>query len=488
MMKNKITKRLIIYFSIVLLIFTIIITILFVAIFGRYSKNIRKSELKQRAIAISETLSDYFSNNYKKGNRNGKGGYGAYIKFLDDIAMSKVWIVDRQAQTINIGNGHNIIQYSELPNVANILIQKVFEGEISFSSSFSELLDAPSITVGAPIFNNNKEVVAAVLLHGEIEGFEKTYKIGIFILILCLILALVLSTCIAIILSIRFVKPLKQMDIAAQKLIEGDYTIKTNINQNDEIGVLASNIDELSKRLYEISLENKKLDELKKDFISNISHELRTPVTVIRGSLEALYDGIITDELQVKEYYEQMLSDTIHLQRLVNDLLELSRLQNIDFSIEMRELNLIDVLSDAIRSVKRIALEKQVSIVFENNNFIAIMQGDYHRLRQMFIIVIDNAIKFSKTNNKIDIKVYINNATCKIDIIDYGCGIKEEDLPYIFERFYHVKSQQNNMGTGLGLAIARQIAVRHDIQIVCTSTVDVKTIFSFKLNILPYKD
>ena len=112
------------------------------------------------------------------------------------------------------------------------------------------------------------------------------------------------------------------------QIIKGNYQAKTGILQNDETGVLAHNIDELAARFSEAESERKELDQMRQDFISNISHELRTPVTVIKGSLEVLDEGLVTGQEEMKEYFHQMLADVSQLQRLVNDLLELSRLQN----------------------------------------------------------------------------------------------------------------------------------------------------------------
>lgn len=117
-------------------------------------------------------------------------------------------------------------------------------------------------------------------------------------------------------------------------MAERDYSARTNIKQNDEIGELARTLDILAERLELADAESQKLEKLRRKFIANISHELRTPVTVIRGSLEALRDGVVTEKADVEEFHEQMYKESLFLQRLINDLLDLSRLQNTDFPIE----------------------------------------------------------------------------------------------------------------------------------------------------------
>ena len=195
--------------------------------------------------------------------------------------------------------------------------------------------------------------------------------------------------------------------------------------------------------------------------MANISHELKTPITVIRGSMEALYDGVVKDPEQVKSYQEQILSETRFLQRLVGDLLDLSQLQNSDFAMERKELSLAQVIDDLTRSLRPMAAGKGVGLEVEKDASLDHFQGDYGRLRQMLVIFLDNAIKFSPRHGSVKIRLKDR----VISIIDNGIGIEPQDLPYIFDRFYKSQSEQNKSGTGLGLAIARQIAQAHDIQI-----------------------
>jgi signal transduction histidine kinase len=297
---------------------------------------------------------------------------------------------------------------------------------------------------------------------------------------------LLIASLLSVALSFSFTKPLGKMNLAAIKLADGDYTVKTDIYQKDEIGTLAENMDILSERLYQASKESENLEKLRCDFVANISHELRTPITVIRGSLEALNDGVVTEEKQIREYYSQMLSESKHLQRLVSDLLDLSRLQNMDFRLEMAEVSLCDILSDVIRSAKTLANDKNINILFENKAERCSVFGDYGRLRQMIMIIMDNAVKFSPQNGNIYMNLQQNEALT-LSIRDEGPGIPEEDLPYIFERFYKTKSIENKTGTGLGLAIAKQIACRHNIIIEVLSTPQHGSEFIFSFNALPNK-
>ena len=255
---------------------------------------------------------------------------------------------------------------------------------------------------------------------------------------------------------------------------------------NDEIGNLAQTIDKLALQLFKSSKESEHFEKMRQDFIINVSHELRTPVTVIRGSMEALCDNIITEPERIDDYHHQILSESSHLQKLINDLIDLSKLQNTDFSIEKSPLSLYEIVNDASRSMKQPAGLKDIDITIKCNknpdNYI--FEGDYFRIRQMIIIILDNAIKFSYENTPIKInigKTLSENGTkeIKMDISNKGSGIADKDINNIFERFHKSEGENNKSGMGLGLAIAKQIALRHDIKISVSSIPEKETIFSF---------
>ncbi|WP_326909160.1 sensor histidine kinase [Sedimentibacter sp. MB31-C6] len=487
-MKSKIANKLIFYFSATLVIFSIIIGLIFMHLFKKHTIEIQKSELENRAVIIANTISEFMDNTstniYNRKNRmqsgmmgNMQGGLGVYIKNLDDIAMADVWIVDENLNLITVGQmGHRQYMYTDLPNDADIVVKDVFKGSTTFSEGFSNLLNTATLTIGTPI-KSESNIVGALLLHSPVEGINDALYEGFKILAISIIFGLVLSILLSTILVVNFTNPLKKMKNTALMLSEGNYKVKTNINQSDEIGELASTIDILSNRLEIASHESKKLQNLRRDFIANISHELRTPVTVIRGSLEALCDGVIIEPNIIKDYHKQMLNESKSLERLVNDLLDLSRLQNTDFQIDMQKLNLCDVLKDTIRSIASISKDKNIEVKYEQDTDICVINGDYVRLRQMFLIILDNAIKFSNINSIINVIKYENTVYIK----DSGIGILKEDLPYIFDRFYKVKSKENIEGTGLGLAIAKQIADRHDIDLSVNSKISEGTVFKFVL-------
>lgn len=507
-MKNKIAVKLTLYFSAVLLLFAIIIGSVFMTLFKSHTIELYKTDMEKRAVTIAATLSETFGNTNNSvadtvpdgaagigaggstgkgpsgagngagnGSGNGaQGGYGSYLRTLNEIALTDAWVVDENLDVITNGKmGNATISYADLPQDAETVVDEVFKGETAFSEGFSNLLNTPTLTVGTPIYSDGK-VIGALLLHSPVEGITKATTQGFYLLAVSVLAAMVLAIILSVFLSLSFTKPLKKMQNSTAKLADGDYGAKTGVEQNDEIGELAAAIDGLGEKLDLSSHESERLLQLRRDFVANISHELRTPVTVIRGSLEALCDGVVTDPAQIKTYHSQMLNETIFLQRLVNDLLDLSRLQNPDFIIETQELSLCDVLNDVVRSGQRMAQMKNVEVIAELDTENCTVTGDHDRLRQMFLVVLDNAIKFSYQNGIVNVTLKNKTVTIK----DNGIGIVKDDLRHIFDRFYSVKSAENKKGTGLGLSIAKQIADRHHIKIKVDSRQNEGTQFTFE--------
>ena len=252
-------------------------------------------------------------------------------------------------------------------------------------------------------------------------------------------------------------------------LQNGDYTVKTNLNSKDEIGEMAKSIDMLSERLYQNQQEANNLEQMRQDFFANVSHELRTPIAVVRAYTESMVDGVVTEPEKVAQYNNRILAECKSMERLVGDLLTLSKMQNPDFKIDKEPVNLVHIFDEIVRSALAISSERRIQIVMHRESNVYMIMGDYDRLRQMFIVILDNAIKFSEPGKTIHLNLSSVKRKIICSIRDEGIGISEEELPNIFDKFYKSKLRQNAKGTGLGLPIAKQIALKHG------GTIDVKS-------------
>ena len=489
--KNRIFLKLVFYFGISLFLFSVVTGSVFASMYVKNTVSLNKRNLEARAIKVSETISKLWYNERKRNfeGHNNEKPHRRNMRMIEDIAMAKVWIIEKESGSIiqeKDNSERNIPEtYMILPQNAEKAVNAAFKGTVNTTENFNEFLDRRALTTAAPIFKNG-EVIGVVLLHSPIENLSSALNNGIYTLIISIFVALTLASISAIVLSLSFTKPLNKIKNTALLLAEGNYEAQTYVKQNDEIGNLAQTIDKLAIQLFKSSKESEHFEKMRQDFIINVSHELRTPVTVIRGSMEALCDNIITEPEKINEYHRQILSESIHLQKLINDLIDLSKLQNMDFSIEKSPLSLYKIANDAARSMNQPAGLKNIKIDIAYSKDIDnyIFEGDYFRIRQMIIIILDNAIKFSYEGNPIKInieKVSSKNEIkeIKMDISNKGSGIADKDINNIFERFHKSEGENNKSGMGLGLAIAKQIAIRHNIKISVSSIPEEETVFSF---------
>lgn len=477
---SKIARRLIVYFSVALLLFALIVGGAFAALSSQRTMALHRRNLQARAETVAKTMYGFLSGTAKpirSGGGHGNGehsgtGFGAYMTYLDELAMADVWVVDSESKTITPGSDHHMqtIVYGELPPDGEELIDRALQGETAFSESFSGFLGERTLSVGVPIRRDeSSEALGAVLLHTPVQAISDDILDGLRTLLISVLAALLLAVLAAILLSLKFTRPLGRMKDTAARLAEGDLTAKNGISRDDEFGELARAMDQMGDRLQETALERERLEQTRRDFVSNISHELRTPVTVLRGSLEALVDGVITEPAQVEEYQRQMLAESKNLQRLVDDLLELSRLENADFKIEKGPVELRQLAEDAARSMRRVAEPKGVRLEMEAEAGEFAVIGDYGRLRQMLITVMDNAVKFSPAGETVLLRLQNTEDGYALSVTDHGPGIPPQQLSQIFQRFKRAEGGANASGTGLGLPIARQIASRHGVKIDVSS-------------------
>jgi signal transduction histidine kinase len=436
-----------------------------------------KEQLESRAYIVSQGTTEFI--------RSGKAeNYLEYINTLADVNNWDIWIVSNpdakspMPAIMETGGTYEEFAASEETAQYADTAKKAFKEKPAQQEGYNDIYGMPTITVGYPVYGIDHEVVGAVLVVQLVEEQPEIVANSLYLIVLSSAVALAISFVIIIIFATELSMPISRMRVTALALASGNYHSKTGINRDDEIGDLAKTVDILSEKLLENDIQRKNLEQMRLDFFSNVSHELRTPITVIRAYTETLVDGVVTDEEKLVQYYDRMLSECKTMERLVGDLLILSKMQNPDFAIEKEPVNLVQVLEDIIRSAGTIAEKKNITIEIIKDDPIIMILGDYDRLRQMFMVILDNAIKFSEENKTVHINL-TKSDKIKVSIQDEGVGIEPSDIACIFEKFYKSNLRQNASGTGLGLAIAKQIAIKHEGTIEVNSTPGVGSEFIF---------
>lgn len=269
----------------------------------------------------------------------------------------------------------------------------------------------------------------------------------------------------------KMLQPIKQLNEATKKVTTGDYDIELETKREDEIGELTHNFNKMTKGLQ--STEN-----LQKDFINNVSHEIKTPISSIEGFAKLLKDKNLSDE-EREEYSNIIIEESERLTNLTGKMLKLSKLHNQDRIVNKQEVLIAEQIRRAISLLepKWASKDIKINVSLEEIMFL----GDEELIFQVWINLLENAIKFSKNNGRIDIKTSHKNDEIIVTIRDYGVGMKEDELEKVFERFYQIDKSHSEEGSGLGLAIVKRIIELSNGIIEINSEEDKGTIVTVKL-------
>lgn len=476
-MKSGITRKLILYFMAVILVFTLIL----VVIFNRNYQSQTKAQVETQLLNESKQLVDIMETN---------GSLNFERRTLDDVLGRldlkdvQIWFIDRNGdieyltdQTMGMGMMRTMRRLSE---PAQAIVTKVLSGEQVITEALRGVMSSESLTVGSPV-KINGSIAGGLFVAASISSISEVSASGLSILFRALIIALILAVLLGYFLSLNFIKPLNQAADAIGRLAQGHYDVHFTSHKNDEIGQLTQNIETLSHELGSAKEAEANLEKMRQNFISDITHELRTPVTIIRGLAEGIQDQIYTGDA-IQTASRQIIAESLDMQRLINDLLELSKLEDPDFKVDKQAFEWHELLQDVTRSAGQLISQKKQILETRIDEGLWNGLGDTQRLKQMFLAVIDNACKFSPETSLIEMNAKVTGKTLVIQIQDQGQGMTKEQREELFHR-YKKDSKNNPTGNGLGLLIVSKIAQKHAIAIEVESSENTGTTFSFKVDL-----
>jgi len=370
--------------------------------------------------------------------------------------------------------------YSEDPEFVNSLssdnitdaLRKVMSGE-TIRIRLTEGT-APTFTVGVPFVQNNS-VTGAVFIQTRAQRVESGLDRILLMIVFVTVGVLVLSG-VAIFLFVRHaLRPLKKMKEAAGNIAEGDFDVRVDENCGGwELREVSHAFNTMTKKLQGV-------EEGRKEFVANVSHELRSPITSIHGFAEGMADGVIPPEEHPK-YLRLVAEESGRMSVLVNDLLALSRLERDDAKLEMSVFDINEMLRHAV--IRRIndMESRNIEISCEPETDPCCVNADRDRIEQVVINLLDNAIKFTPDGGKIVLSSRIRGDKAEITVRDNGCGVAEEDRDKIFERFFTAdRAHTAGKGTGLGLSICKRIMDMHGQSLRLLDT-DTGAAFRFTLS------
>lgn len=297
--------------------------------------------------------------------------------------------------------------------------------------------------IGYYILIDDQIINKLIQLH-ESEELSHTIRRNVILMILNTI---VISIILIQLISRRMIKPIKQITEATKKVAAGDFSVKLETNRKDEIQDLVDNFNQMVNDLGSIEC-------LQKEFIDNVSHEIKTPISSIQGFAELLKDDSLTNE-EREEYADVIMEESNRLLNLSTNMLKLSKLQNQNKIAKKDQIDIAEQIRKAISLLEPKWSKKEITfnVSLEEKYFL----GDEELIFQVWVNLIENAIKYSGQNSKIDVTLKQEDNFIVVRIKDYGKGMKEEELNKIFSRFYQIDKSHSSEGSGLGLAIVKRI-------------------------------
>jgi signal transduction histidine kinase len=270
----------------------------------------------------------------------------------------------------------------------------------------------------------------------------------IIILSIVFVLAAAASLLLIYIAGNKLTMPLLKLQKASKQLAGGDYNADFKVKTNDEI-------EDLSKSLIIMANSLKEKDSMQKKFIANVSHDFKTPLSVIRNYSEAIKDGLVEGE-NLKNYSMEIIEEVDRLNYMVINLLELSKLQEGNYKLKEEYFSINDLFSKSISSYKKEADKRNINIIVETTD--CKIYGDYRYLRRVIDNFLENAIKFSNDGGAVKISAIQSDNGLKVSVRDYGAGIDKEEINNVWNRYY---KNNKSGGMGLGLAICKEILEKH---------------------------
>lgn len=350
-------------------------------------------------------------------------------------------------------------------------INEYVEGEYIFENRRDMRMKIDFLTLVTKL--NNGDILA---IRVPLVSIKESVNIANRFVIITGIIIIVLGSMWAYVFSKRFTRPILELNKIARNMAKFNFSEKCKISGEDEVGQLAQSVnylsDELDMAITELNIKNKKLeediekerkiDEMRKEFVSSVSHELRTPLSVIQGYAEGLISNVAESEEDRKFYCDVIMRETDKMNKLVRDLLNLSQIESRYFQIEKTDFNLISLIEYVLSKYKSIFEEKNIKIQFNTDESI-IAYGDMVRIEQVLTNYINNAINHVNDERIIKISKVVNNNKIRVSIFNTGKHIPEESLDRIWKSFYKVDKARTRAygGYGLGLSIVKAIQDLH---------------------------
>ncbi|MFL0195138.1 ATP-binding protein [Clostridium sp. WILCCON 0269] len=444
-MKKGLFSKLVAAFTAIIIV-SFVMTAAFLSYwFESYYFEQRKSELLKESQFIKYKALQYLEGDVTSDEIN------ETLAYIGNYLSADIWLVDNYGFVYSVSKS----EHKELTSTPKQIVTKDLEDlrenkTVDKTESYSDIFVAPVHTFEIPIFSKGV-FKGAIIMHTSInelkEPLKRVYEIiwvsAVFAIVICCVVIYYLSQRIII-------HPLKKINYVADKISKGEVEKRVYIDSNDEIGELGKSFNSMADSLEQV-------EKNRRQFISNVSHEIRSPLTSIKGFIGGMIDGVIPGEKQ-NYYLSVTYSEIQRLTRLVNDLLDLSAIEAGQFKLRIEKLDINEIIRLCVIKFETKIKDKRlkVDVVMENNKLY--VAADRDRINQVVTNLIDNAVKYVNEGGNIKISTKTKGEKAFISVYNDGAGIPELELKHIWDRFYKLdKSRTSKVSTGLGLSIVRSI-------------------------------
>lgn len=395
------------------------------------------------------------------------------IRAIGESNDLSIWLVDRNGFVLSLSTDSDTLAKRLKDEAVLEQLHRVMSGEeIQVQGLFAEL-GGQIVTVGVPWADRFGDVGGAVLLHTDVSNLDVSFGAVGKQVIWAALAALVLGVALSYFITRSLTRPITKISRAVGKFAKGELDSRVDISRRDELGDLARAFNSMAEDLSQLEM-------LRRGFVANVSHELRSPMTSMQGYVQGMLDGTIPPEEHSK-YLGVVLSETKRLNKLISELLDLSRIESGKFPLKYQKFDANELIARIMFQYEGRIEEKHISVDIDFRQQQCMVWADPDRISQVVVNLIDNAVKFLHDGGSLTVWTHIDEEHAIVTIKDDGPGIAADDLPYIFDRFYKADKAHSGRGTGLGLSIVKKILEQHGQDIRCNSTPGHGTAFIFTL-------
>ncbi|OHR73584.1 hypothetical protein HMPREF3291_18750 [Bacillus sp. HMSC76G11] len=395
------------------------------------------------------------------------------FEMMSDISNTDLFVFNKEGRILK---STGIMDFKEDNEVNEEILSPILDKKDLKMEYSDKGTDNRYLIAAKPIIIKN-EVNGGLVVVSNMDSINSSVEQVRSWLAVSVIGSLLIAVGFIFFLSRKLSAPLLQMEHATREIAKGKLMTKLIHTSQDEIGSLAKAITELGEELEEYRTN-------RREFFANISHELRTPISYIKGYAEVITKGLYKGEKEKQLYLEIITDEASRLTSLINDLFELAKMEEGKLDLHFEWLDISDIISSSVKKVYLRAKEKGIKLEMDIPRKCPLVFTDGRRLEQVLINLLENSIRYSSQENQgIGITLKVHKQFIDIIIRDNGIGIPSEDLPYIFERFYRVEKSRarSSGGTGLGLAIVKNLIELMKGEIRVSSTVGKGTFFTITL-------